>query len=311
MRLGFVGVGRWAGKLAESFRACGAEVVAHDRRASRRSPGFGRLIDAKEIIRDRFVDLLIVTTDCPDTNTELAVRCVEAKLPVIVAKPLRVTASLRERSFCRVDLWRLWDPAYQALAQYVRVNKVRSLSISMLGNGPIRREIGGDEDYGPHALSFLQHLTQGRYQLVEKTWRRHRGARMVFSSPICDRIVVEFGNDAAAPSRAIEADIGHGESLVWEEFGDSEAREFMTVRNSTTFQHLRNHTTWEGEPARAAPNPMIVKKSETLRVFAQRAVDIVESGGGPWDDFTTLEYSIESQRLLEQLAASRERMAAE
>ena len=30
LRLGFVGVGRWSRKLAESFRACGAEIVAHD-----------------------------------------------------------------------------------------------------------------------------------------------------------------------------------------------------------------------------------------------------------------------------------------
>ncbi len=35
MRLGFVGVGRWAQKLATAFRACGAEIVAYDRHNSR------------------------------------------------------------------------------------------------------------------------------------------------------------------------------------------------------------------------------------------------------------------------------------
>jgi hypothetical protein len=34
LRLGFVGCGKWARKLAESFRACGAEIVAYDRRGS-------------------------------------------------------------------------------------------------------------------------------------------------------------------------------------------------------------------------------------------------------------------------------------
>jgi hypothetical protein len=34
LRLGFCGVGKWARKLAESFRACGAEVVAFDRKGS-------------------------------------------------------------------------------------------------------------------------------------------------------------------------------------------------------------------------------------------------------------------------------------
>jgi hypothetical protein len=34
LRLGFVGTGKWGRKLAESFRACGAEVVAHDSRTS-------------------------------------------------------------------------------------------------------------------------------------------------------------------------------------------------------------------------------------------------------------------------------------
>jgi hypothetical protein len=316
VRLGFVGVGRWAQKLASAFRACGAEIVAHDRRGGERIDNFGIRLGWEEMIRDARVDGMVVTTDDPQLNLEVGTRCIETRMPVVVTKPFQFAEHLSPQSPCMVDLWRLWDPGYLRLAAYVKSNYVRSLKITLRGNGPKRTYIDGAQDYGPHALAWLIDLTQGNYSILEKRYRHGRGADVTFRSPICNEIRVSFGNDAVVSERRIEADIGGGESLVWEEFGDKVADPFpASVANSTALTEMGPYTTWDGVATVATRGTLVTQKSATVQAFA---LDFMAAAKyGRWSRWgksawwrESLRLSCASQELLGVLA-SRERLAAE
>lgn len=163
LRLGFVGVGKWARKLAESFRACGAEIVAHDRKQGRRpgyggidvllsdpepAPGFGRHKPWRDQLTDKSIDAIVAVAP-PEVTTEVAMACAAAGKAVMATKPLfdhpeRITAPFY------VDFWRLWSAAHRrAKSGYPRANKY-----DLYGCGPFR-DFPGVYDYGPHVVAAL------------------------------------------------------------------------------------------------------------------------------------------------------------
>ena len=184
LRLGFVGCGKWARKLAESFRACGAEVVAYDRRephahrchcghyldyhprsgactaencecrgfgGTEPATGFGSWMPWRDQLADKSIDAIVAVAP-PEITTEVAMACAAAGKAVMATKPLfdhpeRITAPFY------VDFWRLWANAHQEakssvghLAPYV-----------LKGSGPVR-SFSGALDYGPHVMAALLDL---------------------------------------------------------------------------------------------------------------------------------------------------------
>ena len=187
LRLGFVGCGKWARKLAESFRACGAEIVAYDRRSGRqqsrcpyncdagyegnlqegtrgRCPqgcdsgweysdpyGFGKFMPWRDQLADKSIDAIVAVAP-PEVTTEVALACAAAGKAVMATKPLfdhpeRITAPFY------VDFWRLWANAHQEAK-----SSVGHLAPYVLkGSGPVR-SFSGALDYGPHVMAALLDL---------------------------------------------------------------------------------------------------------------------------------------------------------
>lgn len=176
MRLGFVGVGKWAQRLADSFGKVGGETVAHDRKTVPEhaahhpelffvgcpgccvrkfpTPPFGVYRPWREQVDDKSIDAIIAVAT-PEVTTEVALACAAAGKPVMATKPLFDHPEQIRAPFY-VDFWRLWSRGWQHMKGPPHPHH-SSWSFRMLGNGPIR-EFPGLFDYGPHLMAFLGDL---------------------------------------------------------------------------------------------------------------------------------------------------------
>lgn len=170
MRLGFVGCGKWAQKLAEQFRACGAEIVAYDRKSppsvtpvycnERREfleesiPGFGQRRPWRAQLEDPRIDAIVACAD-PETTTAVVLACAAKSKPCMATKPLMLTEMPELRSVFYVDLWRLWGDRWSSAKGQLRdMVPGHEAVLNFCGTGPVR-SFPGSLDYGPHAMAFL------------------------------------------------------------------------------------------------------------------------------------------------------------
>ena len=161
LRLGFVGVGKWAQKLATAFRACGAEIVAYDRSSPKcgnclvslskctcslvsHPSGFGLYCPWRDQLTDPSIDAIVAVAP-PEITTEVALACAAAGKAVCATKPLFDHPETIRAPFY-VDFWRLWSEAHQ----YRR----RRREFEFCGQGPMR-SFHGLFDYGPHVMAAV------------------------------------------------------------------------------------------------------------------------------------------------------------
>ncbi len=199
LRLGFCGVGKWARKLAESFRACGAEVVAYDRRSfggpppehANHGPGvywstcnrceFDKMggwgyppnvippggpepvgFGKRTPWRDQLADKNIdalVAVAPPAITAEVVLGCARVGKAVLGTKPL-----MRHPGATRgpvwVDLWRLWTFGHRAVKEKWEADPSPGLLVNLYGDGPFR-DFPGGLDYGPHVMATLLDIQPG------------------------------------------------------------------------------------------------------------------------------------------------------
>lgn len=224
LRLGFIGVGRWGRKLADAFRACGAEIVAHDRRTMTVSgshngmpvitglDGFGEYKPWRDQLADNYIDAIVAVAP-PDVTTSVALACAETGKPVLAAKPLWKHPETIRAPFY-VDFWRLWSKA-QASAHQARGTLVsaRLFNVSLAGSGP-DRAFPGIFDYGPHVAAALLDLcpdatvTGARRVVSAESGRElYRFTTRIFGTTVES----EIGNGATVSKRCIW---GHEETAT-------------------------------------------------------------------------------------------------
>jgi hypothetical protein len=209
MRLGFVGVGRWATKLATAFRACGAEIVAYDRRSapvvngSSDLDGFGKLLGWRNQITDKSIDA-IVAVATPEITTEVALACSAAGKPVMATKPLLAHPERLTAPFW-TDFWRLYASSHLAAFESLR-RDARQLTVALHGNGPFR-SFPGLLDYGPHVMAMLLHVARGepvRIKSAEITERHNDGKTYTVAGSAGDvPFVAVMGNGSEVPVREL------------------------------------------------------------------------------------------------------------
>jgi hypothetical protein len=178
VRLGFCGVGRWASKLAEQFRACGAEVAVYDRKTIQYEesrvigaggvqvgtarhlnviddpPGLGTYKPWRDQLEDPRIDAIVAAAD-PETTTAVALACAAAGKPCMATKPLMVTEMPALTAPLYVDLWRLWGDRWKRAKDAIKAYGITNIDFT--GLGPFR-SFPGMFDYGPHAVAFLLDL---------------------------------------------------------------------------------------------------------------------------------------------------------
>lgn len=236
MRLGFVGVGKWATKLAAAFRACGAEIVAHDRRqagagfirganghcVSTEPEDFGVRMPWRDQLADKSIDAIIAVAT-PEITTEVALACAGAGKPVMATKPL-FDHPETIRSVFYVDFWRLWSADYLAARDAFRgalarddMDDARRFAIELFGSGPFR-EFPGSLDYGPHVVAMLMDLIGSHGMALDKATRLPSSEGELFNVEWIghgDRLNFRacFGNGACSASRSF----GHPGQRVHED----------------------------------------------------------------------------------------------
>src|SRR5678815_175368 len=89
MRLGFVGVGKHARRLAAEFSECVASVVAHDRKSDSDGilEGFGRRMPWRGQITSPDIDAIICCAP-PEVGSQVVRMCVARNKRCVISKPL-------------------------------------------------------------------------------------------------------------------------------------------------------------------------------------------------------------------------------
>lgn len=239
IKLGFVGVGKWAQKLHLAFLSEGGGSAAFDRgtvprestpgekygRAGPRYTAFGEYQPWRDMIADKELAALVLCAP-PEVTTEVAVACAAAGKPVMATKPLMLERSVPIRAPFYVDYWRLWDENYLAFKSAVNrmMPDVQRVYCPFNGAGP-HRSFPGLLDYGPHAVAFVRDLLSvyefdsiGMKRYLERSGGEMVEFELLYENqkglPIPCRI--ETGNGYAAGNRGLFAETKGG-NLGWKE----------------------------------------------------------------------------------------------
>lgn len=235
-RLGFVGVGKHAKRLADTFLELGAQIVAHDRQSDAPGPEWaGKRMAWREMVCSRKVDALVVVAP-PEATSAVVALAAKANgmpaIPVLATKPLVWPSPLDWAvdvlgSRIHVDLWRLHSPAWQAMKAELQGKAIDSIEVICVGDGPVR-SFSGVLDYGPHALAFVGDLLGSVPELhigsrsERLEWNRDKPTRRavsLYSYGLPD-IRVRIGNDALKPETRVTVSAGPGrETWTWVEVG--------------------------------------------------------------------------------------------
>ena len=282
LRLGFVGTGKWGRKLAESFRACGAEILAYDRKwfmpadATGKTrddpPGFGSFMPWRDQLTDKSIDAIVAVAP-PEITTQVAMACAAAGKAVMATKPLfdhpeRITAPFY------VDFWRLWSGAHQDAK-----GSGKCVSIVLKGSGPVR-SFPGMLDYGPHVAAAALDIAAGR------------SVRLVDSN----RMQSETG-EVDAGQWIIGGELTRGGTLVDGEFGNGAAEGVRSVSVHREYDGKRI----DGAVDTTHETPTHIgrqSKDEILQVFCRSFLSDVSEG---FVDTKLLNYSREGMRLLREI----------
>lgn len=254
MRLGFVGVGRHAQRMARCFLECGAEVVAYDR-ASRSEPaelaaaiGWGRRERWEDMITSPDIDAIVCCAP-PAVTVEVALSCAFHGKRCCATKPLKITDEVGDAPFSPavyaslyVDLWRLYSPAWVALRDELLGRTISAVHVDFYGNGPKRPTHSGLLDYGPHALAFVLDLGLK----PELRWTQPEPGKWAVGSypeyPGSNGVSVLTGNGFASSVSYIRVETTDGGQYVWHERDSMQtfyAGGAVLVQNYTE-QALRN-----------------------------------------------------------------------
>ncbi len=209
MRLGFVGVGRHAQRMAAAFRECGAEIVAHYRKSLEPAEGFGPRKSIEWMLDFHHCDGVVCCAP-PDVATKLAIDSEIYQQALCVSKPFpmrdRVWQAEHMSHPLYVDLWRLYSPAWLALKADLRGKTITSVHVDFYGNGPVRATHSGLLDYGVHALAFVLDLglrPEFRWEYRAEGISPREGERFWFGVDDGRNIHVATGNEAHEPRSVV------------------------------------------------------------------------------------------------------------
>lgn len=160
VRVGFVGVGKWAKKMAPGIIQAGGEIVGHVRQGTEPAGGMGKLFpDWLRLLTQ--VDALVVTGPPLITN-QITRACIESGNPVLATKPILLHQIPQLKAPCSVDTARLWSRCFNKLLERCTASGPLSLSFNFFAPGPDRTasgmDVNGIFDYGPHVFALLNEL---------------------------------------------------------------------------------------------------------------------------------------------------------
>ncbi len=174
LRLGLAGAGRWGRNYIRTISALPqvrlAQVASGNPETAPLLPADCRLTARwRELIDPSALDGIIIATP-PASHVEIARAAILAGIPVLVEKPLALSATearaLRDlaaekRVFALVEHTHLFSPAFRSLKDLARRNgSVREIRSEASNHGPYRRDVSVLWDWGPHDVAMCLDLMQ-------------------------------------------------------------------------------------------------------------------------------------------------------
>jgi predicted dehydrogenase len=242
LRLGLIGAGRWGQVYARTIGGLAHEGLRLSMLARHRHdppdwlPTDCRFTDDwRTLVAADDVDAVIVSTP-PSLHAEMAIAAMKVGKPVLIEKPLTMSASDAEDvaaaaratgTFAMVDHTYLFDPGFRALVDLLpRIGPIRTIQTSAGQWGPFRRDTPVLWDWGSHDLSMI--LTMIEADPLETTSRRLKheilpeGDGQILSVeltfPGAVHAHIEFGNILSAKTREVRVS-GPSGSLTYTPFG--------------------------------------------------------------------------------------------
>lgn len=282
-RLGFVGVGEHAQRLADALVQCGAEIVCHDRASDAEGPTWaGERVPWREMVDDHEGVDAVVAVAPPDVTGAVFDRCWSDERPCLATKPLYEKRKVHEvdsRNF-HVDLWRLHSPAWLAMKAELKSKTIESIEVTCVGDGPVR-EFSGVLDYGPHALAFVGDLLGS----VPQEWE--------------PALTFEFVNPRRAGHVTWQGQASVGDTTVRVVTGNDWPGKLMAVivrANGVAYEWFE---LFEEQGFKLLDAPLKEKIVVNTRDYALRAFCRSWLAGEPSD---SLRLSIEGMRVLQRVA---------
>jgi predicted dehydrogenase len=174
LRLGLAGAGRWGRNYIRTISALPevrlAQVASGNPETARMLPADCRLTAHwRELIDPSALDGIIIATP-PASHVEIARAAILAGVPVLVEKPLALSATearaLRDLAaekgvFALVEHTHLFSPAFRSLKDLARRHgSVREIRSEASNHGPYRRDVSVLWDWGPHDVAMCLDLMQ-------------------------------------------------------------------------------------------------------------------------------------------------------
>ena len=125
----------------------------------------------KKILDDKDVDAVIISTP-GSTHYRIAKGCLNAGKHVLVEKPFCLKSkeakdllkvSKNKKKICAVGHLHMFNPGIEKLRKDIKsgiFGKINYISITHLGNGPVRSDISALWDFLPHSVSIFLHLLE-------------------------------------------------------------------------------------------------------------------------------------------------------
>jgi predicted dehydrogenase len=172
LRLGLAGAGRWGRNYIRTIAGLDglrlARVVSANPQTASLVPADCRIVkDWRELIDASQIDGVIVATP-PASHAEIARAAILAGIPVLIEKPLALSATdarairdlaVQHRVLVLVEHTHLFSPAYRALKKLAaRYGGVREIQSEAGNQGPYRRDVSVLWDWGPHDVAMCLDL---------------------------------------------------------------------------------------------------------------------------------------------------------
>jgi predicted dehydrogenase len=210
LRLGLAGAGRWGRNYIRTIAGLPELRLTH---VASRNPSTAALLPAgcrlvahwSELIDPSALDGVIIATP-PASHGEIARAAILAGIPVLIEKPLALSAAeardvrdlaVEQRVFALVEHTHLFSPAFRTLKQLVeRHGGAREIHSEASSQGPYRRDVSVLWDWGPHdvamCLDLMQEVPTSAASAVQERFERNGGVAETVS------IALSFRSGVAA-----------------------------------------------------------------------------------------------------------------
>lgn len=219
LRLGLVGAGAWGRNYVGAISRVAGVGLA---RVASRNPASADLVEETGALHADWRDMLavgdldgVVIASPPASHAEIALAALERGCAILVEKPLTLdlaaARTLRDRAralgaVAQVDHIDLANPAWRALkARLPEIGAPRRLRGAWANKGPVRSDVSGLWDYGPHAIAVCLDLLGGEPDTVAARYLARVGAAVLIEVRLAwgEEISAELqiGNAAQAKAR--------------------------------------------------------------------------------------------------------------